>query len=97
MLPWRGQARQMLTKPFYMGLFEVTQKQWELVTGENPSSRKGETRPVDRVSYDMIRGDKKGAEWPASGDVDKSSFLGKLRMKSGIAFDLPTEDARQCE
>ena len=81
----------MLTKPFYMGLFEVTQKQWELVTGENPSSRKGETRPVDRVSYDMIRGNKKGAKWPASGDVDKSSFLGKLRMKSGIAFDLPTE------
>ena len=83
--------RVTLTKPFYMGLFEVTQKQWELVTGENPSSRKGETRPVDRVSYDMIRGNKKGAEWPASGDVDKSSFLGKLRMKSSIAFDLPTE------
>ena len=53
MLPWRGQARQMLTKPFYMGLFEVTQKQWELVTGEYLSSQKGETRPVDRVSYDM--------------------------------------------
>ena len=43
----------MLTKPFYMGLFEVTQKQWELVTGEYLSSQKGETRPVDRVSYDM--------------------------------------------
>ncbi len=95
MLPWRAQARQMLTKPFYMGLFEVTQKQWELVTGENPSSRKGETRPVDRVSYDMIRGNNKGAKWPASGDVDKSSFLGKLRMKSGIAFDLPTEAQRE--
>jgi formylglycine-generating enzyme required for sulfatase activity len=87
--------RVTLTKPFYMGLFEVTQKQWELVTGENPSSRKGETRPVDRVSYDMIRGNKKGAEWPASGDVDKSSSLGKLRMKSGIAFDLPTEAQRE--
>ena len=70
MLPWRGQTRQMLTKPFYMGLFEVTQRQWELVTGENSSSRKGETRPVDRVSYDMIRGNEKGAKWPASGDVD---------------------------
>jgi formylglycine-generating enzyme required for sulfatase activity len=73
------------------GAFEVTQKQWELVTGENPSSRKGEMRPVDRVSYDMIRGNEKGAKRPASDDVDKSSFLGKLRMKSGIAFDLPTE------
>jgi formylglycine-generating enzyme required for sulfatase activity len=26
-----------LTKPFYMGVFEVTQKQWKLITGKTPS------------------------------------------------------------
>ena len=27
-----------LTKPFYMGKYEVTQEQWESVMGNNPSS-----------------------------------------------------------
>lgn len=29
-------CRVTLTKPFSMGVFEVTQRQWELVMGENP-------------------------------------------------------------
>ena len=80
-----------LTKPFYMGLFEVTQKQWELVMGENPSYFPGETNPVEQVSYDMIRGSSEGANWPKTNSVDATSFLGKLRAKTGIDFDLPTE------
>ena len=47
--------RVTLTKPFYMGLFEVTQKQWELVMGNNPSTRGiGDSHPVHCVSYDDI-------------------------------------------
>jgi formylglycine-generating enzyme required for sulfatase activity len=81
-----------LTKPFYMGLFEVTQKQWELVMGEKPSSCfPGDTNPVECVSYDDIRGSSEGANWPKSNSVDSGSFLGKLRAKTGIDFDLPTE------
>jgi formylglycine-generating enzyme required for sulfatase activity len=80
-----------LTKPFYMGLFEVTQKQWELVMGEKPSYFQGDTNPVECVSYDMIRGSSEGARWPATNSVDATSFLGKLREKTGIDFDLPTE------
>ncbi len=80
-----------LTKPFYMGLFEVTQKQWELVMGSNPSYFSGDTKPVERVSYNMIRGSSEGAKWPAANSVDATSFLGKLRAKTGITFDLPTE------
>ena len=30
-----------LTKPFYMGKYEVTQEQWEAVMGNNPSAYKG--------------------------------------------------------
>ncbi len=80
-----------ITKPFYVGLFEVTQKQWELVTGSNPSSFSGDTRPVEWVSYDAIRGSTLGSRWPASNAVDARSFLGRLRARTGLDFDLPTE------
>ena len=61
------------------------------IPGSNPSEYMGDTRPVDSVSYDMIRGAEKGAGWPANGDVDEDSFLGKLRSKTSKAFDLPAE------
>ncbi len=78
-----------LTKPFYMGVFEVTQKQWELVMGSWPGSSpfssygRGDTYPAYYVSYNDIRG--------SSSAVNKSSFLGRLRAKTGLDFDLPTE------
>lgn len=80
-----------LTQSFYMGVFEVTQRQWRLVTGMDPAYFKGDFRPVEYVSYSMIRGKNKGALWPESATVDADSFLGKLRHKTGIRFDLPTE------
>ena len=84
--------RVTLTKPFYIGVFEVTQKQYELVTGYNPSRFKGDKRPVERVSYYMIRGGAKGRQWPASAAVDANSFMGKFRARTHIeTFDLPTE------
>ena len=86
-----------LTKPFYCGLFEVTQRQWGLVMGSNPCSStygKGNSYPVYDVSYNMIRGNSAGAGWPASFTVDSSSFLGKLRVRTGLDFDLPSEADR---
>ncbi len=83
--------RVTLTKPFYMGVFPVTQKQWQLVMGANPSNFKGDARPVECVFYDMIRGSSDGAKWPTSDAVDTSSFLGRLRTRTGRVFDLPTE------
>ena len=85
-----------LTKAFYMGLYEVTQKQWVLVTGSANSNwhqgiGKGDAYSAHAVSYNTIRGTSKGAQWPASNSVDSDSFLGKLRAKTGIDFDLPTE------
>ncbi len=84
-----------LTKPFYVGLYEVTQKQWELVMGTRPSYFSNDSdfamRPVEQVSYDMIRGSSLGAQWPASNAVDSDSFLGALRARTGLDFDLPTE------
>ena len=40
-----------LTKPFYMGKYEVTQEQWEAVMGNNPSDTKGAKLPVTDVSW----------------------------------------------
>ena len=80
-----------LTKPFYIGVFEVTQKQYSLVMGSNPSSFKGDALPVECVSYNTIRGSSNGAKWPSSSAVDLDSFMGKLRSRTGLDFDLPTE------
>ena len=85
--------RYTLTKDFFVGVFEITQKQWELVMGSNPSAGRsiGDTYPVNNVSYDMIRGASAGSQWPASADVDANSFLGRLRSRTGIQeLDLPT-------
>ena len=83
--------RVTLTQPFYIGVFQVTQKQYELVMGMNPSAHNGETRPVEQVSYNMLRGGSGGAQWPARSGVDDTSFFGKLRAKTGTLADLPTE------
>jgi formylglycine-generating enzyme required for sulfatase activity len=80
-----------ITKPFYIGVFECTQKQWELAMGTTPSTYKGDDRPVECVSYDMIRGTLAGAEWPAHAQVDEGSFFGVMRAKTALQFDLPTE------
>ena len=80
-----------LTKPFYMGVFEVTQKQYSLVTGDNPSYYKGDMRPVERVSWNTIRGNSDTYNWPTVTTVDPNSFIGKLQAKTSLNFDLPTE------
>jgi formylglycine-generating enzyme required for sulfatase activity len=41
-----------LTKPFYMGKYEVTQEQWQAVMGSNPSQNKTARNPVENVSWD---------------------------------------------
>lgn len=38
--------------PFHIGKFQVTQAQWKAVMGYNPSYFKGDTLPVEQVSWD---------------------------------------------
>ncbi|MBI4750845.1 MAG: formylglycine-generating enzyme family protein [Acidobacteria bacterium] len=45
------QHRVTFDQPFYLGKFQVTQAQWQTVMGNNPSSFKGDTLPVERVSW----------------------------------------------
>ena len=81
-----------VTKPYYIGIFELTQKQYKLVMGGNPSELKGDMRPVEQVSWDMIRGNSAIYNWPIVTNVHSTSFVGKLRERTGIAFELPTEE-----
>jgi hypothetical protein len=41
----------ILTKGFWLGVTPVTQGQWEAVMGDNPSSVKGDDRPVEMVGW----------------------------------------------
>jgi formylglycine-generating enzyme required for sulfatase activity len=55
------------------------------------------SRPVESVSYYDIRenpanSDDQSVNWPSNSSVNATSFMGKLRSKTGLAsFDLPTE------
>ena len=64
-----------LSKPFYMGKYEVTQEQWQAVMGNNPSSRTKEARlPVTNVSW-----------------LDCQEFIKKLNAKTSGGYRLPKE------
>ena len=40
-----------ITKPFYMGIYPVTQDQYQAVMGSNPSNFKGGANPVEQVNW----------------------------------------------
>ena len=46
-----GPQREITIKPFFMGKFPITQEQWQVVMGFNPSSFKGANLPVESVTW----------------------------------------------
>ena len=86
-----------LTNNYYIGVYPVTQAQWDLIQPSylSPSSFKHAMRPVEKVCYNEIRNSNNSTtadtshNWPA--DPNTNSFLGKLHTKTGIVFDLPSE------
>ena len=81
-----------LTKPFYMNVFELSNKQWSLVqTNVIHWTGNGDLHYRYEVFYDELRGPDKGQNWPSL-EVDPDSVIGRIRQKTGIAFlDLPSE------
>ena len=79
-----------LTKDYYIGVFELTFRQWERVRAGTFTAGR-DLFPRSGVSYDGIRGTNAGSYWPANANVDSSSFMGIMRDRSGHNFDLPTE------
>lgn len=44
-----------ISQPFYLGKYEVTQSQWEVVMGHNPSAFRAHPRlPVEHVSWEDV-------------------------------------------
>jgi formylglycine-generating enzyme required for sulfatase activity/serine/threonine protein kinase len=68
-----------LTQPFYIGIVEVTQEQYERVMGTSPSNFKNLTNPVEQVSWeDAMNFCRKLSELPAE-------------KNAGRVYRLPTE------
>lgn len=65
-----------ITQGFYIGVFEVTQRQWYEIEGDWPSlfTTTPDKRPVEQVSWDRCQG-----------------FLVQLSSEAGETFRLPTE------
>ena len=82
-----------MTKDYYIGIFELTQKQYQLVTGNWPNSwYTNEThrasRPVEGLKFNTFAGT--WDDLQASPEtITASSFLGKLRARAGLPVTLP--------
>jgi formylglycine-generating enzyme required for sulfatase activity len=54
-LAWETQHTVTLTEAFDLAKTEVTQAQYEALTGNNPSARKGADKPVEQVSWEQAQ------------------------------------------
>jgi formylglycine-generating enzyme required for sulfatase activity len=68
-------THQVTVSDYYIGKYEVTQKEWRGVMGNSPSNFKNcDNCPVEQVSW-----------------ADIQEFLSKLNAKTGKSYRLPTE------
>ena len=82
-----------LTKDYYIGVFELTQKQYNLIAGTWPSYFNNvdyrDSRPVERLPFNTMTG-----TWEDTSAnpnlISAASPLGTLRTKTGLPLNLPT-------
>ena len=75
-----GEVRQVtLTKPYYIGIFEMTQTQYTLAGAWDAAGTES-MRPIVKKSWDAVKTQQEYA-----------SVLLKLSKRTGLSFDLPTE------
>ena len=93
-------------RDYYIGIFMVTQAQYEKITGQNPSNYKAPSfpdfekdglsniaahRPVECVKWTLLRGSSATPSTVLTANAN-GTFLERLMAKTGLdGFDLPTE------
>ena len=88
-----GDFKVKFSKDYYIGVFEITQRQWYQVMGTWPSGFSNplyrDARPVEMVTHDTILGHH---NWPDNKAVTDDSFVGRIRARTGLTtFNLPTD------
>jgi formylglycine-generating enzyme required for sulfatase activity len=64
-----------ITRPFYLGVYEVTQSQYvAVIGGSNPSKFNGSDRPIESVTWS-----------------EAMEFCRKISSREGVVYRLPTE------
>ena len=97
------QHRATITKPFYIGIFELTKAQYTRINGGTMLAGDARLHPQG-ISYKFFRGTVNTTshtyEWPYTDEVDPNSVAGLLRSKVQVdptkpsvrwKFDLPTD------
>ena len=91
-----------ITRPFYIGVFEFTCAQYELLTGKSVVSivpaRLTEDQPLGNMKWEKVCGEdvqisKNGVSVGVDGFAipKENSLMGMLSQKTGRRFSLPTE------
>ena len=80
LVPDERQHQVILTQDFWIGKYQVTQKQWQALMEYNPSVFTGDNHPVECVSWDEVK------EF-----CRKLNELNRKKLPAGYQFDLPTE------
>ena len=87
-----------LTNNYYIAVFPTTQAQWKSITSsKNPEFKvEGSMRPMESICYNAVRccavgktAAESGTDWP--NPPYSGSWLGLLRDRTQIDFDLPSE------
>ena len=92
-----NQCTVKISKPFYIGVYELTRRQMQLLAPRSSWMQKyGQGDPIsdhpaNMVTFNVLRGTNLGCRWPQSDEVDPDSVIGVLREKTGLKIDLPTE------
>jgi len=71
-----------ISRPFWLGKFEVTQREWRAIMKDNPSDFVGDLLPVDSVDWEM-------ATEFCRRLTERERQAG--RLKAGYVYALPTE------